>query len=63
MRPDVYISRLEQERAKASHTALAQPGDTLFAYGRAVGFYAGLAHAKAVYEELLGDDERYHNRS
>lgn len=60
--PDPFIQRIEQERARVSHEALSKPGTDLFAYGRAVGFYAGLDRAKQIMEELLADAEEHGRR-
>lgn len=57
MRQDEYLVRLEAERNRAAHAAVATPTPDLFGYGRAVGFYAGLAKAKLIYEETLADDD------
>tara|TARA_R110000868_G_scaffold398600_1_gene671860 strand:- start:4696 stop:4890 length:195 start_codon:yes stop_codon:yes gene_type:complete len=59
---ETLIQRLEAEQIKLASEALAQPsGRELFDYGRAVGMYAGLEHAKrtilaAVNERNLKDN-------
>lgn len=54
--------RLDEERVRHAHAALATPAGDLFSYGRAAGFYAGLVKARTIYEETLAaDDERRRN--
>lgn len=58
MRVDVLVSRLEEERARASHAALSTPGREIFDYGRAVGFYAGLTTAIEIIQGILEDEAK-----
>lgn len=57
VRNDPVIVRIEQAQAQFSHEALTKPqGTDGFAYGRAVGFYLGLAQARQIVEEYLTED-------
>lgn len=37
-------------------------GRAEFDYGRAVGFYAGLAHAKDIIDQMMSEDAERRNR-
>jgi hypothetical protein len=59
MRIETLLQRLEAEQAKFAHEALSQPaGRDPFAYGQAVGMYAGLEHAKRTLIDLVAERER-----
>ena len=58
VRPEPFIVRLEAERAAVAHESLSKPAADLFFYGRACGFYAGLARAKQLFEELMVEDDQ-----
>lgn len=56
---DVLLRRLEDEQARIAREALQQPQTPHeFAYGRAVGMYAGLEHAKTVLLELIDEKNK-----
>ena len=56
MKIAVLIQRLEAEQARLASEALAQPsGKDGFDYGRAVGMYAGLEHAKRTILAAIGE--------
>lgn len=47
---------LDEEAQKAAIAAVESPGDrSAFAYGHAVGFYAGLRHAAEAIISLVAD--------
>ena len=56
MRVDTLVALLGERRAAVAHDALASPGGSLFDYGRAVGFYAGLTEAEEIIKGLLEED-------
>ena len=59
MRIETLLQRLETEQARIAHEALAQPSSCdAFAYGKAVGMYAGLEHAKRTLIDLVAERER-----
>lgn len=59
MKIEVLLQRLELEQARLAAEALAHPaGKDGFDYGRAVGMYAGLEHAKRTLIELVAEKER-----
>ena len=59
MRLETLIQRLEQEQAKLAHEALAKPnGREPFDYGRVVGMYAGIEHAKQSILALVDERDR-----
>lgn len=59
MKLEVLLQRLETEQARLATEALAQPsGRDTFDYGRAVGIYAGLEHAKRVLVELVAERDK-----
>jgi hypothetical protein len=59
MKIEVLLQRLEFEQARLAAEALAHPaGKDGFDYGRAVGMYAGLEHAKRTLIELVAEKER-----
>lgn len=56
---DLFLRRLEEAQAALAQSALKQPqGRDAFEYGRAVGLYAGMEHAKAVLLDLVAEKER-----
>lgn len=59
MRIEALLQRLEAEQSRIAHEALGQPssGD-VFTYGKAVGMYAGLEHAKRTLIDLVAEKER-----
>ncbi len=59
MKIEVLLQRLEQEQARLASEALAHPaGKDGFDYGRAVGMYAGLEHAKRTLIDMIAEKER-----
>jgi hypothetical protein len=59
MKIEVLLQRLELEQARIASDALGHPaGKDGFDYGRAVGMYAGLEHAKRTLIELVAEKER-----
>ena len=59
MKLETLLQRLETEQARLASEALAQPsGRDAFDYGRAVGMYAGLEHAKRVLVELVAERDK-----
>jgi hypothetical protein len=59
MKIDVLLQRLELEQSKLAANSLAHPsGKDGFDYGRAVGMYAGIEHAKRTLIELVAEKER-----
>lgn len=57
------LHRLETEQLGAAREAMERPGGReAFDYGRAVGFYAGLAHAKLVIDQMLSEEAERRNR-
>lgn len=56
---DVLLRKLEEEQARLAKEALQQPQTPHeFSYGRAVGLYAGLEHAKTILLELIDDKNK-----
>lgn len=59
MKLENLLQRLETEQARLASEALAQPsGKDAYDYGRAVGMYAGLEHAKRVLIEMVAEREK-----
>ena len=59
MRLEQLLQRLETEQARLASEALGKPsGQDAFAYGRAVGLYAGLEHAKRVLVDMVAERDR-----
>ena len=59
MRIEILLKRLEDEQKKFAIEALEQPqGREAYDYGRLVGIYAGLEHAKAVLMEFVAEKDR-----
>lgn len=55
----MFIQRLEQEQARLAHEALAKPaGRDAFEYGKVIGLYAGIEHAKQSIIAMFDDRER-----
>ena len=55
----MFLQRLETEQARLAREALERPsGKDAFDYGRAVGLYAGLEHAKDVIIQMVSEHER-----
>lgn len=55
----MFLQRLEAEQARLAKEALERPaGRDAFDYGRAVGMYAGLEHAKSAIIEMVAEHER-----
>lgn len=55
----MFLQRLEAEQAQLAKEALERPaGREAFDYGRAVGFYAGLEHAKVTIMDLVTEHEQ-----
>jgi|TARA_R110000868_G_scaffold225126_2_gene477365 hypothetical protein len=56
---DQILRLLEEAQASLAKNALQQPQDRdAFEYGRTVGMYAGLEHAKDVIVNMVADRER-----
>lgn len=59
MKLETLLQRLEHEQARLAREALEKPsGRDAFDYGRAVGLYAGLEHAKRTLIDLVAEKER-----
>lgn len=59
MRVEQYLQYLEDAKTKLARETLERPaGRDPFDYGRAVGMYAGLDHAKALLIEMFAEKER-----
>lgn len=59
MKLETLLQRLETEQARLAAEALAHPsGKEAFDYGRAVGMYAGLEHAKRSLLDLVAEREK-----
>ncbi len=59
MNIDLYLKRLEEERALLARGALQNPQHRdLFEYGRVVGMYAGLVKAEELLIDLIKERER-----
>lgn len=59
MKLETLLQRLETEQARLATEALAQPfGRDAFDYGRAVGLYAGLEHAKRTLIDMVAEREK-----
>lgn len=59
MRIEMFLQRLETEQARLAKEALERPtGKDAFDYGRAVGLYAGLEHAKMTIIDMVAEHER-----
>ncbi len=59
MKIETLLQRIELEQAKLATDALAHPGGKDgFDYGRAVGMYAGMEHAKRVIVDMLAEKEK-----
>ncbi len=59
MRVEQFLQRLEAEQTRLARETLENPGgrDT-FEFGRAVGMYAGMKHAKEVLLDMFAEKER-----
>lgn len=59
IRIEVLLRRLEDEQTLLAREALQQPqGRDAFDYGRSVGLYAGLEHAKSILIDMVAEKER-----
>lgn len=56
------LHRLETAQLDAAKEAMERPGRTEFDYGRVTGFYAGLAHAKQIIDQMMSEDAERRNR-
>lgn len=55
----MFLQRLEAEQARLATEALERPtGRDAFDYGRAIGMYAGLEHAKSTIIDMVAEHER-----
>ena len=55
---ETLLKRLEQAQVEQAHSALTQPqGRDAFEYGRMVGMYAGIAHARSVLVDMISEAE------
>lgn len=55
----IFLKVIEDAQAELARDALTKPaGQDAFAYGRAVGMYAGLEHAKDLIVGLVAERER-----
>ena len=61
MRIEDVITLLKNEQAAVAVQALEKPSADLFAYGRAVGMYAGLDRAMALILGKIDEQERRDN--
>lgn len=59
MKIDMILRRLDEEKHMLAHEALQHPQsrDT-FEYGRVVGMYAGIDHAKNVIIDMIAEREK-----
>lgn len=59
MKVEAYVAKVEAEMARHSHQAMlgAGPDPSLFAYGRTIGYYAGLAKAIELIRVLLSEED------
>ena len=58
------IHGLETAQQAAATEAMERPGGrTEFDYGKAVGFYAGLAHAKTLIDGMYAEEQDRLNRT
>jgi hypothetical protein len=56
---DVLLHKFEEEQARLAKETLQQPQHPHeFNYGRAVGMYAGLEHAKTLLLELIDEKNK-----
>jgi hypothetical protein len=59
VRIETFLRRLETEQAQLAKEALERPiGKESFDYGRAVGMYAGLTHARDMLIDMVAEHER-----
>lgn len=59
MKIETLLQRLEAEQLRLATEALERPsGRDVFDYGRAVGIYAGLEHAKRTLIDMVSEKER-----
>jgi len=59
MRIETLLQRLEQAQAELARDALQQPQSRdLYEYGKVIGMYAGLEHAKTVLIDMVAEKER-----
>lgn len=58
MRLNVFIQRIEGEKARVAKEAMESPSADVFAHGRIVGVYAGLDLAQNLLLDLLAEKER-----
>ncbi|QDH50452.1 hypothetical protein [Caulobacter phage KcrB] len=59
MNISTILTALEVEKTKVAKETLEKPGQgDVFAYGRAVGVYAGLSRAQALIENTLRDEAK-----
>ena len=59
MKVEMLLMRLEEEQKKLAISAMEQPsGRDIFDYGRAVGMYAGIEHAKRTLLDLVSERDR-----
>jgi len=58
MRPDAFITAIEAAKAEHATASMRVPIErtTPSDYARAIGFYAGLDHAKGLWLQTLRDD-------
>ena len=55
----IFLKAIEDAQAQLARDALSKPaGRDVFDYGRAVGMYAGLEHAKDLIVGLVAERER-----
>jgi hypothetical protein len=58
MKIEMLLQRLETEQARLAREALEHPsGREPFDYGRAVGMYAGLEHARRTLIDMVAERE------
>lgn len=59
MRLEELLRRLETEQARLAAEALEKPaGRDAFEYGRAVGLYAGIEHAKRTLIDMVAERDK-----
>lgn len=59
MKIEILLQRLEEEQLRLAKSAMEQPaGREPFDYGRAIGMYAGIEHAKRTMLDLVTERDR-----
>lgn len=56
-----YLKKLGDAQAEYARSALAVSEGSAFDYGKACGFYAGLEHARSLWQGLVDEKDRRDN--